>query len=179
MRPPETVLIAITVENGPVALMQFVTKQFPTTKSDMVGIDTPGWEREPTKENIEAEIAKAAAGPNGEVRFVPLSWRFATMDEVPKDRTFRNALKDESGKLKHHMPTARNIWRDKMRQARANRLSALDTEYMRADEIGNAQSKKDIAAKKQALRDVTTLPEIEAAKTPEELKAVWPSILEG
>ena len=75
------------------------------------------------------------------------------------------------------MPLAREIWRDKMRQARAPKLEALDVEYMQADEVGDASKKAIVAQKKKALRDVTSDPAIEAAQTPEELKLFWPSIL--
>ena len=57
------------------------------------------------------------------------------------------------------------------------KLAALDVEYQHADERGDVAEKARIAAKKQALRDVTADPAIEAAQTPEALKAVWPDIL--
>jgi hypothetical protein len=55
----------------------------------------------------------------------------------------------------------------------------LDTAYMRADEVGDQQEKRRIATQKQALRDVTADPRIDAAATPEELKAVIPDALAG
>jgi hypothetical protein len=39
---------------------------------------------------------------------------------------------------------------------------------------GDKAKKADVSRAKQALRDVTDDPEIEAATTPEALKAVWP-----
>jgi len=74
-----------------------------------------------------------------------------------------------------NMSKARNIHRDAMRQARAPLFKDLDLAYMRATEAGADTS--EIIAKKQALRDVTTDPAIDAAQTPEELKAVWSEIL--
>jgi len=56
-------------------------------------------------------------------------------------------------------------------------FAVLDVEYMRADEAGNVAKKLAVAKKKQELRDVTADPRIESAKTPEELKAVWPDCL--
>ena len=100
--------------------------------------------------------------------------RIVERAEIPTDRTFRNALKSD---LTHDMEKCRSIWRDKMRDARKRLLAALDVEYQRADETGDAQEKLSVAAAKRELRDVTAVPEIDAAKTPEELKAVWPECL--
>jgi hypothetical protein len=74
-----------------------------------------------------------------------------------------------------NMAKARDIHRAKMRDARSPLLSDLDIAYQRATEAGADTSA--IVAKKQALRDVTADPAIEAAQTVEELKAVWPEIL--
>lgn len=104
--------------------------------------------------------------------------RLVEQGEISNDRTFRNAWKDTGSKIDVDMPKARDIWRDKMRLARAPKLIALDIQFQRADEAGNQAKKQEIASKKQILRDVTELPAIEAAQTPEELKAVWPKELD-
>jgi len=57
------------------------------------------------------------------------------------------------------------------------KLAELDAQYLRADEDGDAQAKRDIVAQKKALRDMTAAPEIEAATTPEALDAFWPTQL--
>ena len=114
----------------------------------------------------EEIIAKRAAG-SPQV----LSWREIDPKDLPQDRTFRNAWKPD---LTVDMAKARDIWRDKMRRARAPKLAELDIEYQRADEAADVVRKRDVARRKQALRDVTKDPRIEAASTPEALKAVWP-----
>lgn len=76
-----------------------------------------------------------------------------------------------------NMAKARDIHRAKMRDARGPLFASLDVAYQRATETGSDTSA--IVAKKQALRDVTSDPAIEAAQTTVELKAVWPSILNG
>ena len=76
-----------------------------------------------------------------------------------------------------NMAKARDIHRAKMRGAREPLFASLDIAYQRATETGADTS--TIVAKKQALRDVTSDPAIEAAQTTDELKAVWPSILNG
>jgi len=76
-----------------------------------------------------------------------------------------------------NMLKARDIQRDKMRIARKPKLEALDVDFQRAIENDDATEKASIVAQKQALRDVTQDPAIESATTPDELKAVWPEIL--
>jgi len=70
---------------------------------------------------------------------------------------------------------AKAIWKDKWREARKPLLASLDIEFMKAVEAGDSEKQAEIASKKQALRDVTQT-EI-AGNTPEEIKAVWPSVL--
>ncbi len=70
---------------------------------------------------------------------------------------------------------AKAIWKDKWREARKPLLASLDIEFMKAVESADTAKQADIAAQKQALRDVT-LTEI-TGNTPEEIKAVWPSVL--
>jgi hypothetical protein len=72
------------------------------------------------------------------------------------------------------MTKAREIWRNKIREARAEKLKALDVQYQRADEEGDADAKAAVVAKKKALRDAPADPAIDAATTVEELKKVWP-----
>ena len=102
--------------------------------------------------------------------------RWVDAFDIPTDRTFRNAWEDNGG-VQVNMPKAREIYRGKLREFRKPMLAALDTAYLRADEIGDTAEKARIAAKKQALRDVTDDPAIGAAETPEELKAVLPEAL--
>lgn len=105
----------------------------------------------------------------------PTATGVSIVDEslIPADRTFRNAWQDNNG-VRVNMARAREIHKDRLREWRKPLLAALDVRYMCADEIGDAAKKAEIAAKKQALRDVTADPAIEAAATPEELLAVMP-----
>lgn len=98
--------------------------------------------------------------------------------ELP-DRTFRNAWKHDGDKVDVDMPKAREIHKDNLRLLRAPKLAALDIEYQRADERGDVARKVEIAVQKQALRDVTNAAGIDAAQTPEELKAAIPDALKG
>jgi hypothetical protein len=103
---------------------------------------------------------------------IPATWQVVALDaKIPSDRTFRNAWKAD---LTVDMEKAREIHREHLRQMRAPLLQALDVEYQRADERGDPAEKQRIAARKQVLRDVTKDVAIEAAQTPEELKAAIP-----
>lgn len=74
-----------------------------------------------------------------------------------------------------NMEKARDIHRARMRIAREPLLAKLDIAFQRALEQNTNTA--TIVAQKQALRDVTSDPAIEAAQTIDELKAVWPDIL--
>jgi len=91
-------------------------------------------------------------------------YRIVNDDEVPSDRTFRNALKYD---LTVDMPKAQGITKDRLRQERTPLLTALDVQYQRAQEDGRDTT--IIISEKQRLRDVTKLSE--AATTLDELKA--------
>lgn len=81
---PEGVFVAITQPDGNVAVMQFLTL-IKRNEED------PGYVREPTRENIEAEMTKSGFGG--------MTWRIVDPATLPTDRTYRNAWKDEGGKI--------------------------------------------------------------------------------
>ena len=105
-----------------------------------------------------------------------ISPRWAADDEIPASRVFRNAWTD-AGRIAVDMQKAREIHKNNLRAARAPKLAALDVDFMRAVESADAGAWAAIAAKKQALRDVTSDPSIAAATTPEELVAAIPEAL--
>ena len=94
--------------------------------------------------------------------------------QIPAERTFRDGWEAnaDTGVISVNMAKAKDIWRDKIRAAREEPLKALDTEYMKALESGSSTTQ--IVADKQALRDAPALASIDAATTPEELKAIQP-----
>lgn len=76
-----------------------------------------------------------------------------------------------------NMKKARDVQRWQFRRVRKELLEKLDVDYMQAMEKSDTAGAKRIADAKQKLRDVTKDARLEAAKTPEELKAVWPEEL--
>jgi hypothetical protein len=94
---------------------------------------------------------------------------------APAERTFREAWEAtgaDTGVIGVNMDKAKDIWREKLRQARIDPLAALDTAYMKALETGADTTQ--IISDKQALRDAPSLASIDAATTPAELKAIQP-----
>ena len=104
--------------------------------------------------------------------------------EIPTNRTFRNAWLDNGVAVDHNMVKAREIHKDHLRQAPAPKMrDQVDIDFLKSLEAWLAAQPnvslelRSTMVKKQALRDVTIDPAIEAAKTPEELIAAWPEIL--
>lgn len=158
--PDGLVFIALTMvdSNEPVAIMHF-----PTIRRNQG--DMPFYRYPATPENIELEIARA--------NFNVASWRVIRYDEIPKDRTYRNAWADNGTKLHHDMGKARHIHKEHLRIARLAKLADLDVAYQKADEVGDKDEKVRVAQAKQALRDITKHPSIDAAQTVEDLKQIW------
>ena len=104
------------------------------------------------------------------VKDVPagVSYKIVNDSDIPSDRTFRNAWKDD---LTVDMPKAQVITKDRLRAERKPLLQALDVAQLRnlADPVALA----NIESKKQVLRDatkqvdsLTTLDELKAAQLP-------------
>ena len=96
--------------------------------------------------------------------------RDASSLTVPADRTFRGAWSFNGDAVEVDMAAARDIHKENLRTERAPRLEALDVDFMQALEAGTSTTQ--IAADKQALRDITDDARIAAAATPDELKAL-------
>lgn len=79
------------------------------------------------------------------------------------------------GVITINMEKARNIWREKLaieRDARIHDLNSLYHVY-----IDEGVDPAPVVERRKQIRMVTEDPAIEAAKTVEELKAVWPEYL--
>lgn len=140
------------------------------TIGEKIVLDDEGNER-PFTEQDALERALKALPPDA------VNPQMIDAEAIPADRTFREAWTHGGDRVNHDMARCREIWKNQLRVARAPKLAALDIEYQRADEAGDAEKKTRIAAQKQALRDVTAHPGIAAATTPEELKQVIPDAL--
>jgi hypothetical protein len=171
---PDVVTVAVSRVDGGVTVMRVIKTSYRKP------IEGEGSERvirrevDVTPEYIELQIQRHVEGGNWIGDLAPTTWRIVPNDYLDEtnESDYRNAWKDTGkGKPEHDMVKARDIHRARLRKLRGNYLDALDAEYMRADEAGDNQAKKAVAAKKQKFRDVTQHPAIEAAQTAEELKA--------
>lgn len=123
-------------------------------------IEFPDFERD-----IRAKLAPA-------IRDKVKSHRVCEKREIPTDYSFRAAWRDGGNSITHDMAICREITRDRLRKERAPILAAKDIESIKALEAGDVATLDAIAVEKQRLRDITLLPAIDAAKTPDELKAI-------
>ena len=96
-----------------------------------------------------------------------MSFRIVDESEIPTDRTFRNAWKDEGG-IKVDMGKAKDLTKDRLRNERKPLLEAQDVAFQRALETG--ASTAAIVKEKQRLRDITK--QVDGITSPDELKAL-------
>ena len=101
----------------------------------------------------------------------------ASTATVPTNRNFRDAWVLSGSVISQDIEAAREIFRDKVRDARTPLLAALDTDYMKALETGADTTA--IVASKQALRDAPASSAITNASTITELEAAWDTALLG
>lgn len=158
------------------------------------------------EEIVEDEVVVQRAVAAQEAYIIPATHRKATIEEIAErdvplmlawegvtdpveyhivdrsvsmsmDNYFRDAWVHSGGIISIDMAKAVDVHKNELRQLRAPELAALDTAYMRADEIGDALTKARIAARKQSLRDITKHPELAAATTPAQLKQAALSVV--
>jgi hypothetical protein len=161
---PDVVTVAVTRQDGGMTVVRVITTEYH-------GDGAVAWTVDPTPDYIASIIAKYEWAGD----LAPVSWRIVPNDIVDDstDRSYRNAWKDDGGrKPGHDMVKARDIHRHKLRRLRAPLLEDLDLEYTRADERNDRRAKDDIVLRKQALRDITADPRIDAAQTIDALKAI-------
>ena len=97
----------------------------------------------------------------------------ASSATVPSDRHFRNAWKINGSVISEDLDTAKEIFRDKIREVRKPLLEAEDVTYMKAMESDDASAKTASVNKKKALRDAPSASAIKNAKTIADLKSAW------
>lgn len=92
---------------------------------------------------------------------------------VPSDRHFRNAWKINGSVISEDMDTAKELFKDKIREVRKPLLEAEDVTYMKAMEADDASAKTASVTRKTALRDAPSASAIDDATTIAELKSAW------
>lgn len=99
-----------------------------------------------------------------------------TTETPPADRTFRDAW-HWNDRVDVNMPVARQIHMDRIRKVRNAELAKVDNEVKVAEDANRQGDLATARAKRQALRDIPQTFDLSGATTPEELDALWPSIL--
>jgi len=111
---------------------------------------------------------------------VPDGKPYSIMDssKLPESSIFRDAwVADNNWNINVDMERAREVWRNKIRFARALKWEQLDVAYMKALEISGDVS--EIVEEKIMLRDYPNQKSISEAETIEELQEIWDNDLLG
>ena len=98
---------------------------------------------------------------------------------VPSDRHFRGAWTLSGTTISEDLATAKDIFKDKIREVRKPLLEAEDVIYMKALEADDATAKAASVTKKTNLRNAPAASAIADATTIAELKAAWDADLLG
>lgn len=172
-----SVYLAIVLDDDSVALMEFVTaSRGSALPHGARRVDDDSWERDPTDENIFAELFRAfpATDSLGLPVPQPVRYKRVARADIPSDRTYRNALRHTDAGFHFDMPQARQMHVDAVRRMRTAQLGELDKEWTRATGQGKKTEADAIEVQRQALRDAPQTLNVDAAQTIEELKAIWP-----
>lgn len=109
------------------------------------------------------------------IKDVPQGVEYAVVDDLGSlDDEYFDAFEYRDMGIVCNIDKAKAIHLDKFRAARTPLFARLDVDYMKALETNDSVKAIEIAAKKQALRDVTLTP---LPDTLPEIKATWPEIL--
>jgi len=112
------------------------------------------------------------------LRTLPLGVHFEIhqAEDMPTDRYFRNAWKLDGG-VSVDLVQAREIHMINLRVQRDEMLSELDVPFQRALEDKDTVMQDNIAAKKNALRDMPRNADMSSLETPEKIKEFMPDVL--
>ena len=97
----------------------------------------------------------------------------------PSDRHFRGAWKLSGDVISEDITTAKEIFKDKIREVRQPLLEAEDVVYMKALEADDSSAKSASVTKKTNLRNAPAASAISNASSIGELKNAWDTDLLG
>ena len=127
--------------------------------------------------NNKLAVIIPCTGLAAALRDVPANVQYKIVDKLDIINEFFDAYEYIHGSgAVLNIEKAKDLKRNQFRQARKPMLEQLDVQYMRAVESSNTALKKSIAAKKQQLRDVTS---IDLPDDADELVNFWPDVLKG
>lgn len=126
-------------------------------------------------ENIGVGKEACAHGKRHEAGSYPTEADAITIvdeDEIPVDLTYREAWVLAGGKPQVDMARAKTVHRNKLRDQRKSLFAENDAKAAWAVLTEDEALKAEALAERQRLRDLPALPSIDAAQTPDELKAI-------
>ena len=103
----------------------------------------------------------------------------ASTATVPSDRHFRGAWTLSGTTITEDLATAKDIFKDKIREVRKPLLEDEDVVYMKAMEADDADAKSASVTKKTNLRNAPAASAITNASSISALKAAWDTDLLG
>ena len=172
----ESVFIAITLSDGTLGVMQFLTQGRGTDLPQGATWKEPGiWLRPAIPANVDFEVTKTYAGQV----VSPISWRQVTAAALPNDRVFRGAWRDTGSNIIQHLPSSRQLVLDKVRAWRIAKLQDLDAVWMKAFAQGDTAGAVAAEAQRDTLRNLpqTLGPQLQAATTVAEIKTILQNAL--
>lgn len=98
------------------------------------------------------------------------------LESIPP-RTFRNSWRLDGSVITIDMEAAREIHKGRMRAARERQFRTIDAQRAVAMDDNDQSKLAEIKTLSRELRDVTSLPSLLSAATPDEIDAVWPECL--
>ena len=97
----------------------------------------------------------------------------------PSDRHFREAWVISGKTITEDLATAKDMFKNKIREVRKPLLEEEDVVYMKALEAGDSSAQSASVAKKKALRDAPAAKAITDADTIAKLKDAWDTSVLG
>lgn len=131
-----------------------MTKRIIYTENDIMKVIIPAGKDLSTK---DLNGIATAVVPDG------ISFKIINQSDLPSDRTFRDAWKEDGGSIGVDITKAREVQKDKIRIARAPLMTALDHKQ---------NDGEDVSAERQRLKDFPDL--VNTVTDLEELKALIP-----
>ena len=114
---------------------------------------------------------------------VPDGKPYSIMDSsaLPDNAEFRDAwvVNENTWTISYDMELAREVWKKKIRFARASKWTELDAAWFQAMEADDTNRVTAIVAIKDALRDFPNQEAINEAETIEQLQEIWNTELLG
>jgi hypothetical protein len=125
--------------------------------------------------NNKLAVLVPCGNVSNSIKDIPENVEYKVVESFDFDDSFFDAYEfDKNVGAKINIEKAKEIHYNRLRSARKPLLEKLDLEFMLAVEKGDINLQKEIASKKQVLRDITL---INLSNNLDEIKNTWPDVL--